>query len=205
MGVDIERINTYDDSRFAPAVLRQHGAFLVDGVPCEVEVTGADSAVVRGEARGFYKELIEDFRFYAEHIRLFYDEAGALLAEYPPVARFTVPLRDVQPSQFFVDRDKLEAVKSFITGARDIVIPVVRQGERYISADGHTRLALAVELGYQAVSAFLTEGGDYLDGFVEEARKRGVCSPYDLKIIPHDEYRVKWDQFCDEYFARQEG
>lgn len=206
MEPEIERVNSYKDSRFSPVILRQHGAFLVNGVPCQVEIAGPQEAVVCGEAREFYPQLIEDFRFYAEHICRFFDKEGALLAEFPAVNRFPVKLQDLQPSQFFVDQEKLAAVETFITGSKDIVIPVVESCGRLVSLDGHTRLAAAVKQGVDMVFAFFTGGGDYVENFVEEARNRGVFSPYDLPIIPHSEYEVKWNRFCDEFFAncRQE-
>ena len=36
--MEIQRINTYDDKRFSQAILLQHGCFLVDGKPYEVEI-----------------------------------------------------------------------------------------------------------------------------------------------------------------------
>lgn len=39
---------------------------------------------------------------------------------------FDLPLGQIQPSQFYVDRDKLEAVSSFVERAEDVVIPVTR-------------------------------------------------------------------------------
>jgi len=64
--------------------------------------------------------------------------------------------------------------------------------------DGHTRLYYAVSKGY------LTEPGDYLEGFVEEARKRKIYSPYDIELISHEEYKIKWHKFCDDFFSEGE-
>lgn len=199
---EIERINGYSDSRFSQKALLQHGAFLIDGQPYEVEVTGPCSALVRGPDREAYPELIELFRFYGEHICRFYGEEGELLAEYPPVELFRLRLDCLQPSQFFVDIDKLEAVKSFVRAPEDIAVPVQRYEDRFISQDGHTRLAAAVELGFEYVLAFETQANDYILGFVAEAIRRGVSSPYDLPVIPHEEYEIKWNQFCDGFFER---
>lgn len=203
MEPDIQRINTYNDPNFSPTVLRQHGAFLVNGVLCQVEITGEDCAIVRGGAREFFLQLIEEFRFYAEHICKFYGEDGGLLAEFPSVERFWLNVGEIQPSQFYVDEDKLEAVCSFVHCPKDIVIPVIRHEGRYVSLDGHTRLAAAVDAGFDSVLAFFTEGGDYILDFVEEAQKRGVHSPYDLKRVSHAEYEIVWNQFCDEFFEKR--
>lgn len=204
MEQDIQRINRYEDSRFSQKVLRQHGAFLVDGQPYEVEITGRDSAVVRGERPELYSGVIELFRFYAEHITRFYSKEGELFQTFPPVELFSVKLKDIQPSQFYVDEEKLAAVQDFVKSGEDVIIPVTRDGGRFISQDGHTRLAAAVALNAEKVTAFTAQANDYIYGFVQEARKRGVESPYDLKVIPHEEYEVKWNQFCDAFFQRTE-
>lgn len=203
MGTDIKRIDHYEDDRFSKKVLYQHGAFLVNGRPYEVEVTGSQSAVIRGEDAGLYPEIIDTFRFYAGHIRRFTDKDGKLVQEFPPVEIFRVGLEQIQPSQFYVDEAKLAAVKSFINAPEDIVIPVLRDGKGYISLDGHTRLTAAIDLGHKEVCAFIDEDPGCIHGFVDEARKRGIHTPYDMKRVTHDEYDVLWNKFCDDYFARE--
>lgn len=73
---EIQRINTYCDARFSQTVLYQHGAFLVDGEPYEVEITGKDCAQVREARRELYAPLIEEFHFFTGHICRFYFEAS---------------------------------------------------------------------------------------------------------------------------------
>lgn len=203
MAPDIQRVNSYEDPRFSQKVLCQHGAFLVNGEPYEVEILNRDSAVIRGARPELYSGVIEDFRFFAGHISRFYNSTGELVQEVAPVESFSVKLETIQPSQFYVDEEKLAAVRQFVHGAEDVVIPVTPEGGRFISRDGHTRLAAAVELGIDKVFTFIAATDDVLCSFAEEARKRGVFSPYDLPVIPHGEYQVKWDQFCDDFFAKQ--
>lgn len=204
METDIQRINHYEDKRFSKNVLYQHGAFLVNGKPYEVEVTGGQSAVIRGGDVSLYPEVIDAFRFYAGHICRFVDNTGGLVREFPAVKILKVKLNQIQPSQFYVDEEKLTAVKTFILGPEDIVIPVLPDGEDYISMDGHTRLAAAIDAGYEEVFAFIDEDSGYIHGFVAEARKRGVYTPYDLKRVTHEEYEILWNKFCDDYFEKKE-
>lgn len=204
METDIQRINRYEDERFSKNVLYQHGAFLVNGKPYEVEVTGRQSAVIRGEDANLYPEVIDTFRFYAGHICRFVDSTGELVQEFPAVKIFKVKLNRIQPSQFYVDEEKLAAVKTFIHGPEDIIIPVLSDGEGYISMDGHTRLAAAIDAGYEEVFAFIDGDPGDTHGFVAEARKRGVYTPYDMKRVTHEEYEILWDKFCDDYFEKKE-
>lgn len=204
--MEIERVNCYDDPRFDQEVLLEHGAFLVDGAhPCQFRITGPDSAVMHWRGEGI-DELIEAFRFYAEHITRFYDPAGRLLRQLPAVEAFSLPIVRIQPSQFYADREKVRAAGTFIHSGEDVAIPVLAiPGEdRFISCDGHSRLCCADRRGYRQVRAFLTEDHPYIWEFVQEARKRGIFSVADIRELPHEEYARKWNGFCDSFFARKE-
>lgn len=97
----IERINTYQDLRFSQTVLNQHGCFLAEGEPYEVEIISEWEATVRGREVGLYPAIIEKFRFYTPHITLFYDEKHNIVQKFAPARLLTVPLKDIQPSQMW--------------------------------------------------------------------------------------------------------
>ncbi len=202
--MDIQRINSYDDLRFSQKVLYQHGCFLVDGKPYEIEITSEKEAVVRGEDASVLPELIDGFRFFTPHITVFYDRTGGLIKKFPDNPPFCVTLDLIQPSQFYVDLDKVRAVGSFISSPEDIIIQVLPFEGKYISLDGHTRLYYAVTQGWDHVRAVAEESDDWVFRFVEEAKKRNVTSPCDLIPLDHGEYEVKWNGFCDDFFANQE-
>lgn len=202
--MDITRINTYDDPRFSTEALRQHGCYLVDGKPCEVLITAEDSARIACTDRAALPALIEEFRFHAPHITRFVDEQGTLVQAFPPRELLTIPLTDIQPSQFYVDEEKLAAVRSFIRQPEDIIIQVLPHAGRYIALDGHTRLYLAVMEGWPHVRAVAEETDAYILDFVAEAQKRGICAPANMALIPHAEYEIKWNRFCDDYFSQQQ-
>ena len=199
--MNITRVNTYDDPRFSPAALRQHGCYLVDGQIAEVLILSANTARITGAA---CPELIEAFRFHAPHITRFVDEAGGTLAAFPPRALLTLPIADIQPSQFFVDEDKLTAVADFIHAPEDVIIQVLPPEGRCIALDGHTRLYLALQRGWTHIRAVVEEADDSIHAFVDEAQRRGIRTPADMTLLPHAEYEVKWNQFCDDFFAQME-
>ena len=201
--MDIQRIDTYTDSRFSRAVLAQHGAYLIDGEPYEIEITGPSEALVRGKDPAVFAELIDAFRFHAPHIIRFFDEAASLLADYPVPEIVDVEIDRIQPSQFFVDEEKLAAVQGFIRKPEDIVIQVIPYGDRYISLDGHTRLYAAVLDGFPSVKAVVSETDDWVWAFVREAERRKIFSPRNLILLPHNEYEIQWNQYCDSVFAQQ--
>lgn len=202
--MSIIRINTYADPRFSADAMQQHGCYLVGDIPCEVRILSDDSATVSGCPADMLPALIDAFRFNAPHITRFVDERSALLAELPPVTIFPIALADVQPSQFFVDEEKLAAVRSFIAAPEDVIIPVIAhptQPRRFISLDGHTRLFLAAQEGWRHVRAVMDTPDDVLLAFAAEAARRGVRTPADLTLLPHADYEEQWNRFCDTFIA----
>ena len=197
--MNIERIDGYTDGRFSRTVLNQHGGYLVSGEPYEIEITGPGTAVIRGRERKNYAPLIKEFRFHAPHIFRFYSDEGAV-AEYPEPSVMEIGLNAIQPSQFFVDEEKLEAVGTFISRPEDIVIQVLPWGNRYIALDGHTRLYLAVMKGFGSVRAVESGSDGWIWRFVREAQLRNITRPCDMKLLPHEQYEIMWNRYCDTVF-----
>lgn len=202
--MEITRINTYDDCRFSQNVLYQHGAYIIADETYEVEIVSKNSAIVRGKDCSAFGELIEEFRYHAPHINIFLNEAGTVIKKYPADEEIWVNLPDIQPSQFYIDQDKLDAVRRFVHSAEDIVVQVISWNNRYISLDGHTRLYLAHTLGFKQVKAVLVDPEEWVWQFVNEAQKRGIVTAGDMQLLPHDDYEVKWNQFCDSLFAENQ-
>ena len=150
-----------------------------------------------------YCALIEEFSFHAPHINKFINADGNIISEFDKPILLTLNIDDIQPSQFYIDEMKLSAVKTFIHEPDDVVIQVTPNDDRYISLDGHTRLFLAAQKGYKAIHAVISEPDDCILTFVAEAKRRGVYSPKDLLLLPHDEYEVKWNRYCDSVFGRE--
>ena len=198
--LEIKRIHSYKDQRFSDKVLLSHGCFLVDDIPYEVEIISDFEAIIRGAKRESYFKVIEEFRFYTPHITRFIDDCGHVIKEYPKVPLLTLFLDQIQPSQFYVDEDKLAAISTFIYQPEDIIIQVMPFEDRYISLDGHTRLYYAVMKGWDTVRAIKVVSDDYIYGFVKEAKRRSILSPKDMVLVSHEEYVEKWVRFCEDFF-----
>lgn len=201
--MEIERINTYNDKRFSKRVLLQHGCFLVNGTdPYEVEILSEYEAAVRGKDESVYPAVIAEFRFYTPHITTFRDASGHTVLEYPRVPLLTLSLDQIQPSQFYVDLDKVAAIRTFIHKPEEIIIQVLPHEGRYIALDGHTRLYYAVQQGWTHVRAVAETSDAWVHKFVAEAQRRGIRTPGELQPVCHSEYEEKWNRFCDAFFAK---
>lgn len=206
--MEIQRINDYADPRFPQEVLYQHGAYLADGAPCYFRVISDCEAALSAPPmpREDLEELIEAFRFHAEHITTIYHESGDCLLRLPPAARREVDIDSLQPTQFSVDREKCGAVGHFIHTPADVVIPVIRSPENVLCvADGHTRLYEAWRKGLRTAMVFACgmdpKGREILLQFAREARKRDVFHIRQMALYSPEEQKENWHDWCDRFFA----
>lgn len=199
----IDRINHYRDERFTQRTLNQHGCFLADGKPYEIEILSGFEAVIRGREEACFRDIINEFRVFAPHITAFYKETGELVQMFSPLRRLTLELQNIQPSQFYINTEKVAAVSTFITSQDDIVIQVMKRGNCYIALDGHTRMYYAVMQGWTHIHAVEALGDEMTLGFAEEAIRRGIRSPYELQMLSHEDYESKWVRFCEEFIAQR--
>ncbi len=202
VAMKVQRMDSYGDPRFPQKALFAHCAFEQDGEPVWFEIVSPDTAVAHGDVCA---ETIELFRYFAEHITRFLDADGAVLAEYAKIETFPVRVDEIQPSQFYADAQKVAAVSTFVGRGEDIVVPLAEHEGRFVSLDGHTRLYAAVQMGIENVLGFRVAAEEWTLEFVREAQRRGVFSPKDLKLLPHEEYAVQWHQYCDGFFAEKES
>lgn len=203
--MNLKRIDVYQDSRFSETTLLQHGCFLVDDAPYEIEILSDREAMVRGADSSIFPDVIEEFRFYAPHIARFYNQNREIVKEFAPKPLFQLSLAQIQPSQFYVDKDKLSAIRSFIHRPEDIIIQVMPYQDRYIALDGHTRLYAAVTQGWNSVYAVEETSDEEVYAFVAEALRRQIRTPMDMIPVSHREYEEKWNGFCDALFAGTDG
>lgn len=201
-----KRIDDYKNLDINQNICNQHGVFRMnDNTLATVEIISQDSAVVQLENNECLNELIEEFRFYAEHITHFYNKKLELLKEFPHKNLIEIDIFELQPSQFFVNEDKVNAVTSFVNSSKDVVIPIIKKDEMIIVLDGHTRLYAASMKGIKTVFVFDTETDQYIYDFVEEAQRRNIKNVSDLKRLSHEDYEKEWYSYCDNYFKDKKG
>ena len=177
-----------------------HGAccFFSEDRTCKYffEIKGQE-AILHANTGMYTAEVIDEFLFYSGFITLIKTPDGDVLLEKATVEPRMFEVSKIQPSQFYISDEKLARCKRWITGPEDIHIPVVIKDGICISLDGHTRLRAAIDLGYPSVYVYPDECDEVIFRFVAEAVKRNITSVYDMEIVGSEEYKAKWDGFCD--------
>ena len=149
----------------------------------------------------YKNQAIEEFIFYSGFITTIKDKDGNILLTRAPVKAYAFEISKIQPSQFYVNEKKLERCKKWIKKPEDILIPIVIKDDKVISLDGHTRLRAALDLGYTSAYVYPNEYDDTIFLFVDEAVRRGITSVSDMELVSAEEYKIKWDKFCDDLFS----
>jgi hypothetical protein len=150
----------------------------------------------------YISQAIDEFLFYSGFIVLIKDTCGRTLASRTPNEPYLCEISKIQPSQFYVNKEKLHSCKKWIQDHEDIIIPIVHREGKIISLDGHTRLRAAHDLGYTSVYIYISSYDETIFYFVDEAIKRGIYSVADMEVVSGEDYKLKWDQFCDDLFAK---
>lgn len=118
-------------------------------------------------------------------------------------------LTDLQPSQFYISEKKLREVRAWFCPT-DLShfepIPVKELDGVPVMTDGHTRAAAALLAGLETLPLVRDEDDlnwELYRECVAACRERQVRSPRDLlpRILPEEEYKARWDGWCDELHA----
>lgn len=150
----------------------------------------------------YIDEAIDEFLFYSGFIKVVRDSNGSILKKREVSSPYLMEILKIRPSQFYINEKKLKNCKLWIKEQKDIMIPISIIEDKAVSLDGHTRLMAAYDLGYDSVYVYHEECGKYIYDFVKEATEREILNILDMKIIGDEEYKLKWHNFCDEFFAK---
>jgi len=145
-------------------------------------------------------QAIEEFLFYSGFITAVKDKDGRVLATRTPSEPYPLEIAEIQPSQFYINEKKLADCKKWMKSPEDIFIPIAAKDGKIISLDGHTRMRAAIDLGYASVLVYQDEHDEHVFHFSNEAINRQINSVLDMELLSDEDYALKWDKFCDDYF-----
>lgn len=129
---------------------------------------------------------------------------------------FTARLAELQPSQLWISREKLDAVlagRERIDAADLAPLPVKRLADCLMLTDGHTRAVAAALSGISELTVYWeTDDLDWeaYEECVRWCREEGIRSVLDLtgRIVSAADYQRLWHDRCDALhieFARRRG
>lgn len=119
---------------------------------------------------------------------------------------FFMDIREIQPSQLFINLEKLLQVIDALDPAKPELcapLPVKQLGTEIIFTDGHTRALAAYLLGLRDVFVYWEQDDLDWEAYeicVEWCRDAGIHTVVDLvdNIIESEEYELLWLKRCKE-------
>ena len=163
------------------------------------KISGQEATLFSNTDR-YISQAIDEFLFYSSFVLSVKDKDGRNLRTRTQNEPCLCEISKIQPSQFFINEEKLYNCKKWIKCPEDIFIPIAIKEGKNIALDGHTRMKAALDLGYTSVYVYPDEYDETIFHFVDVAEKRKINSVADMEIIGDGEYKIKWDKFCDDLF-----
>lgn len=158
-------------------------------------------ATLFSDTNKYIDQVISEFLFYSGFVSEIKNKDGKILATNNKCNPYLHKILDIQPSQFYINEQKLKTCKNWITDIEDIMIPIAVRAGKVISLDGHTRLRAAMDLGYDMIYVYTCEFDEVVFCFADEAVKRKIFCVDDMEIVSSQIYKQKWDKYCDDFFT----
>ena len=167
----------------------------------DFEILNHHEAIVYTDTLECPMKVIEEFLFYSGFISLIRNQKQQIIYQQPPKHIMKLEIARIQPSQLYINEEKLRRLLTWIKEPKDIIVPVIYYANQYVLIDGHTRLKAAELLGFHKIYAYIDEWEDCIEDFIHFCHEENKYTISDLPIISKNDYQMKWCDFCKKYFA----
>lgn len=200
----IREIKKEYEGLFSEKAIALHNAYMIEEdskvYTYEFELKGLKGFITSNTDK-YLEEVIENFHFFNSYIATFEWE-GKIIKEFEKKQLIRLPISILQPSQFYICKEKLEKIDKYMS-EEEIFIPVVLLDDEYVIVDGHTRLYSLFDNSVRMVNCYFDTCLKYLKDFVYFAKENGILSVKDMEVIPKPQYEELWIGFCKAYFAAE--
>lgn len=125
---------------------------------------------------------------------------------------FLMNLKDIQPSQLYISKRKLERIQEKLDSDKKEslkIIPVKKLGTDIVYSDGHTRAFAAHLLGWQEIRVEWETGvldWEMYEICVDWCKNDEIYTIADLssRVISHMDYEILWYERCNQLKKQME-
>ena len=107
---------------------------------------------------------------------------------------FKLPIYCIQPSKFFLDKDKVEYLENHYD-LETVCLPVDIIGDEYVLLDGHHILRAMINADYKMVSVYMEKSNQITNDLVYICKENNVSKISSIPLLSSDEY----DKFYEEF------
>lgn len=150
----------------------------------------------------YIENAIDEFRKYNFNITTFYTKDKCFYKSFDEVFTFKLPINIIQPSQFFINEDKLLNIENNLD-FDDITLPVAIINDEYVLLDGHTRLYYLYLNNIKMVNVYIDSYDSYIKDFIYIAKENNIFNIEKLTKLNNEDYEKYWIGFCNSYFENK--
>ncbi len=132
------------------------------------------------------------------YIYKFHSNDGKFFEEFDVVYSFKLPIKIIQPSKFFIDKDVLDKVDENLN-EENIFLPVAIINDEYVLLDGHNRLYALNQNYVKMVNVYISKPEYYIPDFVYIAKENNIKNISSLDVISHEDYVKYWNEFLKQF------
>ncbi len=155
-------------------------------------------AIVSFNDNKYILDAVEILRKEKSYIYKFHSKDNSFYQEFDYVYTFKLPIKIIQPSKFFIDKDLLEKIDDKID-KNNVYLPVAIINDEYVLLDGHTLLYSLNQNYVKMVNVYISDYKEYIPDFVYIAKENNIKSIDKLDLVNHDDYNKYWNEFLKQF------
>ncbi len=144
------------------------------------------------------EEIVEFVRRLRPHIYKFHSPNNTYYQEFDIVYSFKLPIKIIQPSKFFIDKNIVDEIGDTIN-EENMYFPVQIINDEYVLLDGHTLLYSLNQNYVKMVNVYISDYKEYIPDFVYIAKENNIKSIDKLDLVNHDDYNKYWNEFLKQF------
>lgn len=153
----------------------------------EFEVNKNQAKIIIADKMSIILDVINEFRKNDSFINIFYNEDRTFYKAFDEKFTFKLPINIIQPSKFFVNKERLNAISSYLMD-KEIYLPVTIINDEYVLVDGHARLLAKYLEDQKMINVYVVDSNLVLDNLVYIAKEHNIVNIKAVKPIGDNEY-----------------
>ena len=156
-----------------------------------------DKALVKYNSILHIKDAINEFRKYNMQVSIYYNSDRSFYMAFDNIQTFKLPIDILQPSKFFIDKEKLETIEKHL-GNELLVVPVCIIDDEYVLLDGHARCRYLLDNDYKMVDVYMAPEESSTKEYVYIAKENNLFKIKNMEILSHEDYLKYLEQTGNE-------
>ena len=157
-----------------------------------------DTASIKYSSPLYIEEATKFYHSSNKYIYKYKSVDDSFFMEFDKVFTFKLPISALQPSCFFIVKDRLEEIEE-IMDIDKICLPVAIINDEYVLLDGHTRCFAALNNYHKLIDVYIDSYKPEILDFIYIAKEQNIRSIKQMNPLSHKEFIEIWEGFLEDY------